>query len=256
MSTPTPAPDEHVPNLKPEEMPEGLTPHTTEVIEETLAEAKASEAAMRTALVLFLFVVTFTALLSAVYLTTKVSIEASAEAETLAKIQEVLPLSLYNNALLTDTLTLSDGMAFGHKDKTLVYRARLNGQPSALVAEVIAPDGYAGKIRFIMAVSAEHKLLGVRVVEHKETPGLGDYIEPRKDKNRQHPWIGQFTDLPMGNLDEPAWRVKKDGGQFEYRTGATVTPRAIVKAVGRAQGYIRSHWNELFLNEHKTGAAR
>lgn len=256
MSTPTQAPDEHVPNLKPEETPEGLTPHTSEIIEETLDEAKASEEAMRTAVVLFLFVVIFTGLLSAVYLNTKPTLEASAAAETLAKIEEVLPAAQYNNALLADTLTLDDGSAFGQKDKAKVYRARLNGKPSALVAEVIAPDGYAGKIRFIMAVSAEQKLLGIRVVEHKETPGLGDYIEPRKDKNRQVPWISQFANLALDTLDESTWKVKKDGGQFDYRTGATVTPRAIVKALGKAQLYIREHWHELFVTPQAAGKTK
>lgn len=256
MSTPTPAPDEHVPNLKPEEMPEGLTPHTAEVIEETLVEAQAGEEAMRTAVVLFLFVIIFTGLLSAVYLSTKSTLEASAAAETLAKIQEVLPASLYDNALLADKLILNDASPFGQKESAVIYRARLKGKPSAVVAEVIAPDGYAGKIRFIMAVSVEQKLLGIRVVEHKETPGLGDYIEPRKDKNRQHPWIGQFANLALEPLDNAAWHVKKDGGQFDYRTGATVTPRAIIKATNKAQDYIRNHWEGLFISAKPAGTTK
>lgn len=209
-------------------------------------EPTALEEARRSATILFLFVIIFTGLLSAAYLRTKDAIEASAAEATLAKIEEVLPASAYNNRLLEDALTLSGVPELGQPGVFTLYRARRDGQPSALVAEAIAPDGYAGKIRLIVAVSAEQKLLGVRVVEHKETPGLGDYIEPRKDKNKAHPWILQFSDLALADLTAEQWRVKKDGGQFDYRTGATVTPRAVTKAVHKAESYLRLHWDELF----------
>lgn len=209
-------------------------------------EPTALEEARRSASILFAFVVVFTGLLSGAYLSTKDAIDASAAEATLAKIEEVLPASTYDNALLEDALRIPANADLGQAGESIIYRARLNGKPSALVAEAIAPDGYAGKIRLIVAVAADQKLLGVRVVEHKETPGLGDYIEPRKDKNKAHPWIMQFTDLALADLSDNAWRVRKDGGQFDYRTGATVTPRAIIKATHKAERYLQNHWDSLF----------
>jgi Na+-translocating ferredoxin:NAD+ oxidoreductase subunit G len=219
----------------------------TEIEHSEPREPTALEEARRSATILFAFVVIFTACLSGAYLSTKTAIDASAAEATLAKIEEVLPSRLYNNALLRDTVRISANPALGQTVDSLIYRARLNGKPSALVAEAVAPDGYAGKIRLIVAIDAHQKLLGVRVVEHKETPGLGDYIEPRKDKNKAHAWILQFTDLALADLADAEWRVRKDGGQFDYRTGATVTPRAVIKAVHKAERYLREQWEVLFL---------
>jgi RnfABCDGE-type electron transport complex G subunit len=110
-----------------------------------------------------------------------------------------------------------------------LYRARKAGQPVALVFESTAPDGYAGKIRLIVAVRANGEV-AVRVTQHKETPGLGDYVEV-KDKNKARPWITQFTGLSLAQVSDREWKVKKDGGRFDYYAGATVTPRAVTKAV-------------------------
>jgi electron transport complex protein RnfG len=77
----------------------------------------------------------------------------------------------------------------------------------------------------------------VRVAQHKETPGLGDYIEPRKDKNKARPWITQFNDMSFARLPREAWRVKKDGGRFDQVTGATITARAVTNAVARAMRF-------------------
>ena len=211
-----------------------------------MSEPTALEEAKRSASILFWFVVIFTACLSGAYLSTKDSIDASAAAATLSKIEEVLPSSAYNNALLDEAIKLPATPELGQAGENLIYRARLNGKPTALVAEAIAPDGYAGKIRLIVAISADQQLLGVRVVEHKETPGLGDYIEPRKDKNKAHPWVLQFTDLSLADITDAEWKVKKDGGKFDYRAGATVTPRAVIKAVHKAETYLGQNWDKLW----------
>lgn len=220
----------------------------SDVSDPTISEKEptALEEARRSAMILFAFVVIFTGLLSGAYLSTKDAIDASAAEATLAKIEEVLPTHVYNNALLADAVKIPATPALGQSVESTIYRARFDGKPSALVAEAVAPDGYAGKIRLIVALGADQKLLGVRVVEHKETPGLGDYIEPRKDKNKAHPWILQFTDLALADLGEAQWRVRKDGGQFDYRAGATVTPRAVVKAVHKAEYFLREEWDSLF----------
>lgn len=217
-----------------------------------MSEAKvysASTMAARTALILFVFVVLFTGILAAAYQWTRPAIEASQVAEKMKFINEVLPQGSYDNDLLADTLVLPPTPELGLKSASTVYRARLAGQPSALVLEAVAPDGYAGEIRLVMGISASGDITGVRVVLHKETPGLGDYIDPRKDKNKENPWINQFTGLNYPQVADAEWKVKKDQGRFEYRTGATVTPRAIVGAVHKAVRFAVSRQQELFAQE-------
>ncbi|MGB4468798.1 MAG: electron transport complex subunit RsxG [Azovibrio sp.] len=205
--------------------------------------------ALRTALILFIFVVLFTALLAGAYQWTKPAIEASAAAEKMKFINEVLPAGSYDNDLLNDTLELPPTPELGLTTSSKVYRARLAGQPAALVLEAVAPDGYAGEIRLVLGITAAGDVTGVRVVQHKETPGLGDYIDPKKDKNKAEPWIDQFAGLNYPQVAEREWKVKKDGGRITYRTGATVTPRAVSDAVFRAARYAMTHRNELFAQE-------
>ena len=209
----------------------------------------APKMAVRTAIILLVFVVIFTGLLAAAYLGTRPAIEAAAAQEKMKLIDEILPRSQYDNALLKDTLTLGAVPAFGLEGETTIYRARKNGRPVALVHEAIAPDGYAGKIRLLIAIAAEdsnNSILGVRVVAHKETPGLGDYIEIKKDKNKERPWITQFNGTQPAAMDERAWKVKKDGGQFDSVAGATITPRAVLKAVRKAAQYVAENREKLF----------
>ena len=112
--------------------------------------------------------------------------------------------------------------------------------------EAVAPDGYSGKIRLLIALGADGELLGVRVTQHKETPGLGDYIEPKKDKNKERPWITQFNGLTPTSAGEREWKVKKDGGRFDSMAGATVTPRAVIKAVRKAALYVAENREQFF----------
>ncbi|MDR3353000.1 MAG: electron transport complex subunit RsxG [Zoogloeaceae bacterium] len=190
--------------------------------------------ALRFALILFLFVLFFTSILAAVQQWTRPVIEASLAEEKMRFINEVLPPESFDNDLLADTLVLPPAPELGTKAPGTVYRARKAGQDAALVLEAVAPDGYAGEIRLLLGISADGVITGVRVIAHQETPGLGDYIDPRKDKNRKNPWINQFTGLATPQISESEWRVTKDGGRFAYRAGATVTPRAVVAAVKKA----------------------
>ena len=211
----------------------------------------APKMAVRTAIILLVFVVIFTGLLAAAYLGTRPAIEAAAAQEKMKLIDEILPRSQYDNALLKDTLTLGAVPAFGLEGETTIYRARKNGRPVALVHEAIAPDGYAGKIRLLIAIAADTSILGVRVIAHTETPGLGDYIEIKKDKNKERPWITQFNGTQPAALDERAWKVKKDGGQFDSVAGATITPRAVLKAVRKAAQYVAENREKLFAVDSK-----
>jgi electron transport complex protein RnfG len=209
----------------------------------------APKMAVRTAIILLFFVIAFTGLLSGVYLGTLSTIEAAASEEKMKLIDEVLPRASYDNALLKDSFELPASPALGQDEASRAYRARLQGQPRAAVFEAVAPDGYAGKIRLLIAIDVNGTLLGVRVTQHKETPGLGDYIEPKKDKNKERPWITQFDGLQAAHSEAREWKVRKDGGRFDSVAGATVTPRAIIKAVRKAAQYVEANHATFFASE-------
>ncbi|MEI7430070.1 MAG: electron transport complex subunit RsxG [Betaproteobacteria bacterium] len=206
----------------------------------------ATKMATRTAIILFLFTIAFTAALAGVYQVTKPAIDAYAVMKKMRSIGEVLPPESYDNDLLNDTLELPATPALGLDDVSTVYRGRKGGQPAALVLETVATDGYSGKIRMLIGVQADGTLTGVRVTEHRETPGLGDYIEPQKDKNKDHPWIKQFDGLSLEKRPDRDWKVKKDGGRFDSIAGATISPRAVIKAVNKTLNYVAAHRVELY----------
>ena len=214
-------------------------------------EITATGMAARTAAILFVFVIVFTGLLSGAYLWTKPAIEASAIEEKMKLIDEVLPRSEYDNQLLSDTVNLPPTPELGLAEASTVYRARRGAQAVALIFETVAPDGYAGKIRLIVAVRSNGAVAGVRVTQHKETPGLGDYIEVRKDKNKARPWITQFTGLSLAEVSDRDWKLRKDGGRIDYYAGATVTPRAVTKATLKAVQWVGEHREQLFAGETK-----
>jgi electron transport complex protein RnfG len=136
-------------------------------------------------------------------------------------LSQVLPDELHDNNPVTDTVTLANAEG---KELT-VFRARKDGKVTGVAYEIFG-TGYAGEIKLMMGIDAEGKLLGVRVLAHKETPGLGDKIEAKKG-----PWIERFTGLSMGNPPLERWKVKKDGGDFDQFAGATITPRGVMVAI-------------------------
>ena len=205
--------------------------------------------AVRTAVILFLFVVIFTAMLSGAYLWTLPSIEAAAAEEKMKLVDEVLPRDRYDNKLLGDFATIEDAGGLGLDEPARIYRARKGGKLEALILETVAPDGYAGKIRLLLALGADGQVIGVRAIAHKETPGLGDYIEPKKDRNKEHPWITQFNGLTPSAVEEKDWKVKKDGGRFDSVAGATVTPRAIIKAVRKAALFVEANREKILASQ-------
>jgi electron transport complex protein RnfG len=210
------------------------------------AEPSIFSISTRTATVLLIFTLVFTALMAATYFATKPAIEQSARAEKMKLIGEVLPLAAYDNDLLADGITLPPIPTLGLDDTSTAYRARKSGTPVALVVEAAAPDGYSGRIGLLLAVDADGRLLALRVTQHKETPGLGDYIDPKKDKNKAHPWVDQFRDADFTKVAPANWKVKKDGGVFDAHTGATISARAVTNASGRALAWIIDHREKLF----------
>jgi electron transport complex protein RnfG len=214
-----------------------------------MSEPTAARVSLRTAAILTTFTVVFTTLMAVTYQATKPAIDASAEAEKMKLVGEVLPDTLYDNALLTDYVDVAPRAELGlvaQDDPVRLFRARKAGAPAALVFEAVAPDGYGGRIRLILAVGADNRVIGVRVVSHKETPGLGDYIDPKKDRNKASPWIRQFDATGFDRVAAAEWKVKKDGGQFDTRAGATISARAVTNAVGRALQFAAGHRDRLY----------
>jgi electron transport complex protein RnfG len=202
--------------------------------------------AARTATILLVFTLVFTALMSGVYQLTQPVLQATAADAKRRLIGEVLDPALYDNDLISDALTLPPLPALGTTEASQLYRARKNGAPAALVFEAAAPDGYSGRIGLILAVRADGRLAAVRVTQHKETPGLGDYIDPKKDKNKAAPWIKQFDGRSLDDPPATKWRVKKDGGAFDQRAGATISARAVTHAAARALAWAQAHAERLY----------
>jgi electron transport complex protein RnfG len=165
----------------------------------------------------------------------------------LHSLQNLIPGGSYDNDMLGDAIEISDA-AVGPKPLA-VYLARKVGKPVAAVFATIAPDGYGGEIHLLVAVQVDGSLAGVRVLAHKETPGLGDPIDENKSR-----WIFGFNGLALGNPPEKQWKVKRDGGAFDQFAGATVTPRAVVKAVRNTLVYFKSHRQTLFSEPSKARA--
>ncbi|HQX05354.1 MAG TPA: RnfABCDGE type electron transport complex subunit G [Zoogloea sp.] len=209
-----------------------------------MSETTALGLSARTGGVMVAFTVVFTAVMAFTYDATREQIQASATEEKMKLISEVLPGATYDNALLDDYVKLGPTRELGLDEGGRVYRARKAGQPAALLLEATAPDGYSGRIDLIVAINADGSVSGVRAVSHRETPGLGDYIDPRKDRDKKSPWIAQFSDLKAA--DVPSCKLKKDGGQIAYHTGATISARAVTNAVARAARFAADNQNRLF----------
>jgi electron transport complex protein RnfG len=200
-----------------------------------------AKASVITALNLLFFAVIGTTMLAITYQLTHEPIARSEEAEKLKLVSQIAPATTYDNDIIKDTAELAADKLLGNDDTTIAYRGRLKGQPSIAVLQVIAPDGYSGKISLIVSIHSDGKIGGVRVVSDKETPGLGDYIEIAKNK-----WITLFDGTSLESIKDSDWKVKKDGGSFDYMAGATITPRAVIKAVHKALQYFAQHREEMF----------
>lgn len=192
------------------------------------------------AAILGLFSLVGTGLVSITFHNTEQQIAANERAALLRNLNAIIPRKLYDNDIINDTLTVTD-KRLGGSDPVTIYRARKQGKPVSVIFTSIAPDGYNGKIKLLVAVNTDSTLAGVRVVTHKETPGLGDNIE----ENRSD-WILDFTGKSLHNPEQPQWTVKRDGGAFDQFTGATITPRAVVKAVKNTLLYFQQHQTDVF----------
>ncbi len=199
---------------------------------------------------LFMFVCIVVLLM--VYQLTAPQIAHEQREAMLKTFNKVLPPSLYNNIPLEDTLIITDKNALallGSKEPVTIYRARQDQHPAGIIFQATARNGYSGHITLLIGVLANGTLSGVRVLEHRETPGLGDKIEEQKSD-----WILSFkgrtlqvhTENNQLIANDPRWAVKKDGGEFDQFTGATITPRAVIAAVKNALLFVQKRGESLY----------
>jgi electron transport complex protein RnfG len=212
--------------------------------------SEALRASLRTALRLAAFTAGTAALLAAVHLATREPITAEQRRADREALAALLPESGYDNDPVADTILLRAPDGFGDDRPRPVRRATLHGEPAAAVLSVVAPDGYGGPIELLLGVRADGTVIGVRVVAHNETPGLGDPIEDARSD-----WIHRLAGRALGDPPPERWAVRRDGGDFDQFAGATITPRAVVAAVRRALTWFGDNKDRVF-GEDVSSSAR
>jgi electron transport complex protein RnfG len=193
------------------------------------------QGALTHAFILGVFCLGFGLALALTDLATKDAIAARAMEDRQSSLGQVIPTAIHDNNPVLDRLTMQDA----NGREITVYRALKGGKVTGVAYEVFG-TGYAGQMRFMLGVDDQGRALGVRVLSHKETPGLGDKIEVKKGD-----WILQFTGLSLGNPPDDKWKVKKDGGRFDQFTGATITPRGAVAAIRGGLEFFAKHQAQL-----------
>ena len=208
-----------------------------------------SRSMLKNATVLGLFAIVTVGAVTLLQQGTAERIQAAERAAQVRALGEILPTGSYNNHLLDDSVLVQDRL-LGNRSPLPAYVAIKDGRPTAVILQAIAPDGYSGAIHLLVGVHADGRVAGVRVIGHRETPGLGDKIELAKS-----PWIRSFEGKSLTNPEADGWAVKKDRGEFDQFAGATITPRAVVGAVHRALQYFDAHKAELLAAEGATTEA-
>ena len=196
---------------------------------------------LRNALLLALVAVIGTTLLAGIHALTRERIAAQERRVVLEQLNQVLPDGEYDNALHEDVIEILDPAYFKHDEPVRVYRARKQGQPVAVVLNLVTANGYNGDIRLLVAIRENVFIAGVRVIAHRETPGLGDPIERARSD-----WVLGFDGRSLTDPDPDAWAVRRDGGIFNQFTGATITPRAVVEAVQAALEFVAARQDSIF----------
>jgi Na+-translocating ferredoxin:NAD+ oxidoreductase subunit G len=199
-----------------------------------------SRSMLKNSFVLGMFAIVTVGVLAITQQATAPHIIAAERAAKTRTLSQLLPAGSFDNHLQDSPVLLAADPLLGTHSSKNAYLATLNGQPRAVILQVTAAEGYGGAIELLVAISTEGRLIGTRVLKHKETPGLGDKIELAKSA-----WIRTFDGKSLSNLEAAGWAVKKDHGQFDQFAGATITPRAVVKAVHQALQYFAAHQRQL-----------
>lgn len=196
---------------------------------------------IKNGLLLALFALICTALVAIVNNQTKAKIKIQEQQQLLAVLHQIIPDNLHDNLLTDKCVMLVNPEFLGTQSPMSAFIATMKGKPVAIAMETIAPDGYSGDIKLIVGINNQGQILGVRTLEQHETPGLGDKIELKKSS-----WVLNFNHQTTTGENDPKWHVKKDGGEFDQFTGATITPRAYVKAVHKALVYFNQHKADIY----------
>lgn len=198
----------------------------------------------RNAIGLGLFALVTAGAIAVAKVATSERIERNIELAQARALNDIVAVGSYNNDLLHDTLAIdqrfNQQLLGPLKASDKIHLARRDGEVTTVILPVVAPDGYTMEIRLLVGIHADGSIAGVRITEHRETPGLGDKIDLKKS-----PWVLDFNGKSLSNPAAERWAVKKDGGDFDQFTGATITPRAVVQAVKHAQLFFRQHQNIL-----------
>lgn len=195
----------------------------------------------RSAVALGLIALASAALLTWVHSLTEPRIAEQERRQLLEQLRQVVPPGRFDNEMHEDFITVRDETFFPGGQAVKVFRARQDGRPAAVAMKLRANDGYNGRIDLLVGIFADGRVSGVRVLGHRETPGLGDAIEIERSD-----WIRSFEGKSLERPGSLGWAVKRDGGEFDQFTGATITPRAIVNAVHRALQFFEASRNRLF----------
>ena len=196
---------------------------------------------LRSAAALGLVAVIGTALLTLVHHLTQEQISAEERRVVHQQLRQILPAEAYDNILLDDRFSFKNEEWFPRGQTVTAYRARKQGQPVAVILRFKTANGYNGDIQILAGIRTDSTLSGVRVISHKETLGLGDAIEAEKSD-----WVLDFNGKSLAGAMQGEWAVKKDGGEFDQFTGATITPRAVVNAVRSALEFFETSGDDLF----------
>ncbi|MFD2229105.1 electron transport complex subunit RsxG [Alkalimarinus sediminis] len=194
----------------------------------------------RSVIGLAIFAVITAGLIAATQIMTKGTIEKQIKKAQSKALLQIISQEEHNNDLLEDTVTLEEGGLLNLPSSKDGYIARLDNQPVAVILPVVAENGYSGPISMIVGIESNGSVKGVRVIAHKETPGLGDKIDIKKSD-----WIKQFEGASLTQPMTEQWKVKKDGGEFDQLTGATITPRAVVSGVHDALSFFNQNKDKL-----------
>ena len=196
---------------------------------------------VKPALTLAIVAAVLTALLALVANLTHDRIASNEQAWIKQRLDALVPPGTHDNDLLADSIAVVAPDLLGSSQPVKVYRARRAGAPVAAILRPIAPDGYRGPIELLVAIGQDGRLIGVQVIRHEETPGLGDAFE-----SRDVHWLDRFRGRSLTDPPSQRWTVRRDGGDFDAFTGATITPRAIIKAVRNALEYYQLNSKRIF----------
>lgn len=190
---------------------------------------------------LAIFALLATTLVSVTNLLTEDRIQEQQQKELLKVLNQVIPADSHDNELYKSCTLITNEQYLGTPTPMPAYVAEKAGQKTGIAIEAVAPDGYSGAIKLVVGLNIDGKVTGVRVLNHNETPGLGDKIDTRISN-----WINSFTGKKVNGEKDTRWAVRKDGGEFDQFTGATITPRAVVGAVKRVSLYYQQNKQHIF----------